>query len=526
MRKEQLFKAAGAIAVVSLISKVLGFLRETCMAAVFGASRVTDAYLVATIIPWMLFAVVSGALTMSMIPVYTRRVHDAGQEAGRRFVDALSTLVIGVCLIAVLIGMAAASPLVRLAAPAYHGEIFRLTVSLTRVLLPMMIFFGLAAVLTGYLQASERFTWPALTGIPFNLIMIMAIFLGGRRYGIIAVAVGMVLAALSQLVVLSPGLLSGGYRFRLVLDLKDPGLRQVGRLLFPIMLATGCMQLGLTVDRMMASGLEAGSISALNYGNLLTQLPLGIFSMAVNTVLYPTFARLAADHDLAGLRSSVAAGVRVTLFLIIPMMVALIALREPMVRILFERGAFDSRATGLTACAVLFFSLGLVAMGLRDMLSRVFFSLQDTITPMLIGLGAVLINAVLNYCLIQPLGLGGLALATSLSSILAVSLLFWFLRRRLDGIGGREIWGGFWRTAVAGGVMGLVLSVGWSVLGGQTAGKGLLWNAGCLGLTLLLGGVSYYLVTVFMRLPEADLFLDNGKKLVARHLCTTGNLQR
>ncbi len=517
MKKEQLFKAAGIIAGASILSKILGFFRETALAAVFGATRETDAYLVASIIPWMLFSVVSTALTTTLIPVFTRRVHEEGEDAGQQFINTLLNFVFVFCLIMAGLGLLAAPLMIRLVAPGFQGETFELAVSLTRMLLPMMVFFGLAAIVTGFLQAQERFTWPAIVGIPFNIIMILAIVFGGRCFGITAAAAGTVLATMSQLLVMAPGLKRARFRYRPVLNWRDPGFRQVGKLILPILLATGAGQLGLIVDRMLASRLAEGSIAALNFGSRLTQLPLGIFVMAVTTVLYPTFSRCAAAHDLMGLRRALVGGVRVSLFLTLPMAVGLIVLREPIVRVLFERGAFDPRATAMTAFAVLFFGIGLVPMALREVISRVYFGLQDTVTPMLLGLGAVAVNVGLNFLLVKPLAHGGLALATSLASAFAVVVLFEVLRRRLGGLGGREILDGTWRSCLAAGVMGLGAAWIWRLLGDFAAGQGFLVEAGVLGLTICAGAGIYGLASSLLGLPEVGLFLDFGRR-AGKHL--------
>lgn len=518
MRKEQLFKAAGIIAAASLLSKILGFFRETTLAAVFGASRATDAYLVALIIPYMLFSVVSSALSTTLIPVYTRRVYEEGEQAGRQFIVSLLNLVIVACLAIAVVGALAAPVIVRVLAPGFQGDTLALTVSLTRILFPVMVFQGAVAVIVGLLQAKQRFTLPALVGIPFNIILITAIVWGGRHFGIAAVAAGMVLATLSQLLLMMLGLKEAGFNYRLLINLKDSGISLVGKMLLPIMLATGAGQMGLIVDRMLASGLGEGSIAALNFGYLLSQFPLGIFAMAVAIVIYPTFSQYAASKDLAGLRRALAGGVRVSLFIVIPMSVALIILREPVVRILFQRGAFDPHATDLTAYALLFFSLGLVPMALRELISRVYFSLQDTLPPMLLGIGAVAVNIGLNFVLIRPLGHGGLALATSLSALFAAVVLMAVLRRRLGGLGGKEMLDGFWRICVASVVMGLTVALAWMPLGSFAQGRGFIWNAGCLAITILIGAISYGAASFLVKLPELGFFIDFGRRSARRLL--------
>jgi putative peptidoglycan lipid II flippase len=518
MKKEQLFKAAGIIAAASILSKVLGFFRETSMAAVFGASQATDAYLVALIIPGTLFAVVGSALTTTLIPVYTRCVHEDGEPAGRQFINSLLNLVIVGSLAVAALALLAAPVIVRIVAPGFQGAAYDLTVLLTRVLIPIMVLQGIVAVVIGLLQANQKFTLPALIGIPLNIILITAILWGGRHYGIIAVAIGMVLATAGELLIMLPGLRQIRFGYRWLLNMYDSGIRMVGKMILPIILAAGAGQMGVVVNRMMASGLQEGSIAALNFGNLMAQFPLGIFAAAVSTVIYPTFSEYAAREDLAGLRRALVGGVRVTLFIVLPLSVALIVLREPVVTVLFQRGAFDQRATGLTAYAMLFVSLGLVPMALRDLVSRVYFSIQDTVTPMLLGIGAVVVNIALNFLLIGPLAHGGLALSTSLGALFAMVFLFVVLRRRLGGFGGREMLDGFWRICAASGVMGLTVYLAWIPLGSLGQGRGFIWEAGCLALVILLGTASYAIAAFSLKLPELGFLIDFGRRAAGRLL--------
>lgn len=516
MKKEQLFKAAGIITAASIISKVLGFFRETALAGVFGATTATDAYLVATIIPWMLFSVISTALSTTLIPVYTMRVHEAGDEAGLRFINTLVNFILVICLIMTLAGVFAAPWIVKIVAPGFRGEAVDLTILLTKLLLPMMVFQALAAVFTGYLQAVESFTWPALVGIPFNVVMILAIIISGVSFGIAGVAVGSVLATACQVLIMLPGLIRVKYRYQLVIDWKDPGFRQVGKLILPILLATGAGQLGTIVNRMLASGLAEGSISALNFGTRLTQLPLGIFIAAVTTVLYPTFSQLAANHEMHGLRRAMIAGVRASIFLTVPMAVGLIVLREPIVRVLFERGAFDARATDMTAYAVLFLSLGLLPMALREVISRVYFALQDTVTPMMLGIAAVVINIILNFVLVRPLAHGGLALATSIASLVAVIILFWVLRKRLGSLGGKEMWDSLWRVSLASGVMYVGVDLLWKALMRIYPHPGFFLEAGLLAVAICAGVAIYAVGAYILGLPELRLCIDYTGKVFRR----------
>ncbi len=516
MKKDQLFKAAGIITAASILSKLLGFFRETTLAGVFGATTATDAYLVATIVPWMLFSVVGTALTTTLIPVFTQRVHDEGEEAGVRFINTLVNFILLFCLAMILLGAFGAPWIVKIVSPGFKGEAARLTITLTRLLLPMMGFLALSSVFAGYLQAKEKFTWPALIGVPFNMVMILSIIISGKFFGIYGAAVGSVLATSTQVLILLPGLKEVNYKYRLVIDWQDPGFLRVGKLIIPILLGTGAGQIGLIVDRMLASGLAEGSISALNFGSRLTQMPLGIFVMAVTTVLYPTFSKFAADNNMHGLRRAMVAGVRASIFLTIPMAVGMIILKDPIVRILFERGAFDPRATEMTAYAVLFFGIGLLPMALREVISRVYFAMQDTVTPMMLGIAAVTVNIILNFILVKPLAHGGLALATSIASFVAVIILFSVLRRRLGGLGGLEMWDSLWRVSLASTVMGVGVMALWNLLVDLYPTPGFFLEAGLLSVAVLAGMIIYVVVSHILGIPELKYGFDFAGKIARR----------
>ncbi len=520
MKKEQLFKAASLIAAASILSKILGFVRDTAMAKYYGATWAADAFLAASFVPSMLFTAVGLGLTTTVIPVFTRRLHDDGEEAAAGFINSLITLTLLICLALSVIGVLIAPFLVRVFAPGFRGETFTVTVYQTRLLLPTIVLMALSAIATGYLQARERFTWPALVGIPANILMIAILVLGAPRYGIMAAVIGTILVALCQFLVLWPGLREVRFRYRPLLNWQDPGLRQVGRKIVPVLFAGGVGQFGMAVDRMLASGLAAGSIAALNFGSKLTQFPLGIFVAAVYTVLFPTFSRYAADKDLGSLRSALASGIRVSIFLTLPVTVGLAVLREPIVRILFERGAFDPRATAMTATAVLFLSLGLIPMALQQVINRVYFSLQDTVTPMLWGMAGVAVNVVLDLLLVRSMQLGGLALATSIAALFSVVLLMDVLRRRLGGLGTRSMLDGAWRMGVASVAMGLSVWFAWQPVAGLSAGHGLVLAAACLAAVICVGAVVYGAAAYLLRLSEVEMFVNfagrAGRKLLGR----------
>jgi len=435
--RQTVARAAAVVMVVTVLSKLLGFGREASLAAVFGATRVTDAYLVAMVIPGLLFGAVMTAITTVGIPVFSEYLHQEEKRKGfLSLVWSCFHIIVFFLLLVCVVALALAPWLVKLLAPGFGPEQAALTVTLVRILLPAIMFMGLAGWAQGVLNTHHHFTVPAAVGIPYNIILISGIFLSGVFWGIAGVAWATVAAVASQFFVQLPVLRRLGVNYQRVFDLRHPGLRKMGALLVPVLIGVGASQLNIVVDRILASGLVEGSISALNYALRVLAIPQGLFAVPLITVLYPSLAECNVVGDLAGLRSRLTRGLEVLAFLIVPMAVGLAVLRTEIVQFLFQRGAFDAADTRMTAFALLFYSTGLLFLVWREYLAKTFYALQDTATPMWTGVAAVAVNIALNLVLVRYLAHGGLALATSLAALVGCLLLLYLLRRRLGHIGG------------------------------------------------------------------------------------------
>ncbi|MGE5482444.1 MAG: murein biosynthesis integral membrane protein MurJ [Bacteroidota bacterium] len=408
--RDRLVKAATIVAVLTVVSKSLGFFREASLAAVFGATHATDAYLVAQTIPGLIFSSVGMALGTTFIPVYAQVRRDQGTGAAFAMANSVinATIVLGFAFVA--LGEVFAVPLARLVAPGFHGPVYDLTVWLSRVMFPMVIFEALSGLVSGLLQSEGNFTVPAGVGVGFNFIIISAILGLGPRFGISSVAAGTVLAVGAQVAWQWPALRRSGFHWRPTLEWRDPGLRRIWQLAGPILIASSVAQIGLVVDRILASGLFEGSVAALNYANRLMVLVPNILGSAIVTVIYPTLARYSANGEWDRYTASLGESVRLINLLLVPVTVGMAVLSAPFVRLAFERGAFDSRATAATAWALLYFAPATAGMALRDMLSRAFFAFQDTTAPTVTAVIAVAINVILDLALVGTLKQGGLAL--------------------------------------------------------------------------------------------------------------------
>lgn len=433
------FKAAGVISVVTVASRLLGYLRDALLAARFGATYLTDAYVVAQDLPASLYSAVGAALVTVFIPVYRESIQKRGEEAAWRLVNTVLNLTLLISAVLLLFGLGLAPLYIPLLVPGLPEEPTALAISLTRTMLPMLLFMGMGGVASAVLNANRRFTPPAMVGMVNNLPVVLMLLLVSQAWQIHWVAWAVVFGAVAGALMQMPFLPKLGFRYRPQIDWRDPGLVQVARLILPVLVTTVVIQFQDFVDRFLASNLAEGSISALNYAVKVNSLPYGVVGAAISTVLYPSLAEHAAGERIADLRQTITTGMRSIAFVLLPMALGLLVFREEIVKIIFERGAFDLNATEATAFALQFYSLGILFFGWQDFLLRCFFSLQDTRTPMQSSILLVVLTVAFKVMLVGPLAHGGLALGSTLAAALSVLFLLWQLRRRLNGIGGWEV---------------------------------------------------------------------------------------
>lgn len=506
MTASSLFRSASLISLAYVVSRFMGYLREAMLAARFGATHITDAYLVAQEIPNALFAAVSVALLMVFIPVYRETVHKRGAEAGWRLLSTVLTATLVLAAALALLGTLAAPSLVPALVPGLPAEVQDLAVALTRVTMPTMLFLAAGGVCAGVLNANRHFAAPAFAPLISNVVLLGTLFLVTRPEQIFWVAWGSVGGVAAGALLQASQVPRLGYRYRFGLDWSDPALAQMGRLILPVSLSATAAQLQNIADRFMASHLAEGSISALNYAVRLNSLPYGVIGAAIATVLYPMLAESAAAGRRDELRETMANGLRTLSYVLLPMALGLLAFREPIVRFFFQRGAFDPAATAMTAYALGFYAVGILFFGWYDFMNRGFFALQDSITPMWIGLGMVGLNIVLNLVLVGPFAIGGLALGTSLSTALAVGVQMWRLQARMGSMGGVGL-----VRAVLGNVLTAAL--------GTATGYGLYAVMGEGGSTLLqLARLVAGLATVLAVHAGLGMLMGNreGTQLLAR----------
>lgn len=434
MFSKTFFRSAVLLFALSIIGKMLGFVKESMMAAYFGTSAAADAFYIASMIPILIFSMVTASLNTNLIPVTMEWRERHGQAGTNRSLNNLIGALSVVTVLLVVAGALGAPWLVTLIGPGLTGETRDLAISLTQLLFVSLPFTGIATVLTSVYQAEKKFSLPSLVLMTQSLFIVLAIWLFAGRFDIYAVAGATVLSAVVQLAILAWYTKRTEYRIGWGGDWRDPFLKKMWWLSLPVIISTGPLQIGMAVDRMFASQLPNGSIAAMNYANTLNQLPIAIFIASFITIIYPSLAEFAAKGQMDEYKNSFKQGVSIILFFFLPISVVFIAYGEEIISLLYQRGEFDQESARKTYEALFYFTLGLVPMALRELFNKAFYCLQNTKTPMMIGIAAIGSNILFNFLLVGPLGLGGLALSIALASLVQVVLLFLYLRRAVAGV--------------------------------------------------------------------------------------------
>ena len=489
-------RRAGVVGAATMLSRVLGLVREQVMAALFGAGFATDAFNVAFRIPNLLrdlFA--EGAMSSAFVPIFTeyhqKRGADEAWALGRQLMATLFLVLLAICVV----GYGLTPLLVRVFAPGFAaipGKL-DLTVMLTRVMLPFLPAVALAAAAMGMLNARDSFAVPALAPTMLNLGMVVfgvALIPVVERFGqppILAMAMGVLIGGIGQFAFQLPALGRKGFRLRPEWPSGHPGVRRVALLMTPAAVGLAATQVNLFVSTLIASLLEQGSVSWLSYAFRLMQLPIGVFGVALATVSMPLLARAAVDHDLPALKRTLSATLRLVLLLTVPAALWLGVMAVPVIALLYQHGRFHAHDTQQTAWALGMYCVGLPAFAGVGVLTRTFYALGDTRTPVQASFVSVGLNLGLNLLFIGPLrSLGlkhaGLALATSATAITNLLQLAWYLRRRVGPLEGRRLVNTFWRVGLAAGIAAALCAVALKLvgprLGGGWAGEALEVSGG------------------------------------------------
>ena len=509
--KDQVTRAAGVVGLVTLVSRILGAVRDILLASFLGAGMVSDAFIAAFRLPNMLRRLFGeGTLSISLIPVFTDCLIQQGDEEARRFAAASFRLLALILAIFSVIAMALAPYLVRVLAPGFiHWQAkYELTVLLTRIMMPYSFFIGLVALCMGFLNVLGHFAAPAAAPLLLNLAMICAmVFAAIVRPGdsgqAVWLAFGVVIGGGLQLGLQIPFLARFKFRVFRQWRIWHPRIKEVLLLFGPAFFGAAVYQINSVIVTLLATMLPEGRVSFLYYADRLVQLPLGVFAIAAATAVLPALSRQAAAGQWESFRWIFAHALELVLFISLPSMVGLIVLRQPIVALLFQHGAFGAQDVQLTADALLYYGMGLWSFAAVRIVLNVYFAIKDTRTPVRVAMVAIVVNLVCGVVLMGPMGHTGLALALTLASVVQLLLLVAVLRKKMGFLGWRHISLSVGRSVICSAAMGVCvwLLSRWLLTPIGNGGTRLLPAvSGCI----IVGMVVYTAFARLLRAPELE----------------------
>ena len=508
-------KAAGIVGSATAVSRVMGYIRDMVMSWAFGTGLAADAFYVAYRIPNLLRELLAeGSMSAAFIPVFTETLTKESKESALHLANAVFARLLVILIVLTGLGIIFAPYVVNVIAmgwvhEAENADKFLLAVTLTRIMFPYLLFIGLAALAMGMLNSLRYFLTPALSPVMLNVMTISSVVLSIRFMAqpILGVAFGVVLGGMCQFLIQVPGLQKQGMRMRPEFKPSHPGVMKIGRLILPVILSSSVTQLNIVVTTIFASFLTTGSIAYLYYGMRFVHFPLGIFGVAIATAVLPSMSAQAARREMSEFRETFSFGLRLVFFIMFPAMAGLITLRVPIVNLLLEHGHFDHNSTQGVALALLCYSVGLWAFAGVRIVVQAFYALQDTRTPVVVALLAFSTNIALSALFVfkTPLAHGGLALATSLSAMLNISLLTIQLRKKIGRIDAGRILRSLVKIIPASLVIGVI---GWWISTNPVweHGGNSLYKTGMLGGGMAVS-IFFYIAAMWIMKSEELEFI-------------------
>lgn len=445
-----------AIIVLSLVGKIFAFFRESLTAYVFGTSIEMDAFSLAQAAVPMIGGLIVQSIATTYIPSLQKAESEHGAGRKNYFTNNLFTITSILSLVIILFGIIFPKPVALLSATQKSPETFALCVELVKYGMPVIIFSAWQGILTGYLQYHGKFAAVGAIAIPLNVVYIIYLLVASRHGGAVGLTIAMVLGTLAQFLFLLPGALKLGYRPGIVFDLQDKYMREATLLSLPVLVSVSITNINVMVNRKLAAGMGVGASSVLYFSNKMNTMIFGIFITAVTAVVFPILTKTFAENNIQQGKRIMNASIKTVLFLTVPAMIGMFILARPIIEIAFVRGNF-SKESGLLATSTLrCYCLSLVSLSILSVVNRVFYAIQDTKTPFILGIVNVSINVGLNLLVARHYDVNALALSVSIATTVATLISFYLLKVRLGNLGTKSYIKALIKTLMASCAMGLV----------------------------------------------------------------------
>ncbi len=434
--KKQTVSTVGLVMAVTLLGKLMGLWRDRLLAISYGTGMEANAFYTASRIPRVFFdTIFASAIAACLIPVFSRSLQEEGEEKAQsfagNFISVLGLFSAGLTLL----GVALAPQMVQLFAGGYDQATQDLAVHLTRIMLPTAFFTGLAFSFVGILQAKERFFMPAFMSCVSNIILILYFYCLDESYGIYGLAVAFLVGWMAQALIQIPDLKAVGFRYKANFSAKTPEMKQVLRLMAPVMVSTWVQPINLTINSRFASHLyEGAGVSMIEIATNLYLIIAGVFILSITNVIFPRLTKLSVEGQSEDFRNTLRETLRISLFFTLPMTAGLVVVAEPLVGLLYGGGEFDETAITHTAAALRWITLGMAGYGVQNIITRGFFAKEDGKTPLVAGLCTIGTNLILCAVLVDVLAVEGLAMASGISSTVYGLVMLLMLQKKEGGI--------------------------------------------------------------------------------------------
>jgi putative peptidoglycan lipid II flippase len=489
---------------LTLLGKASGLLRDIVVASHFGTSSGMDAFLVATTISGVMFVWFKAPIRVVFIPLFAEELSTRGEPAAWKHASTLINTSVLFVLMAAGLGWLLSPYLVHLVAPGFADDTKALSVGLTRIMMSAFALLILGKILSALFHSYQRFGRPGMLHTVDNVVVIPAIILLAPMVGIYGLVMATIVGTVAQVLIQLPILWKHRAHYTLGIDLKSPTIRRMLWMTFPLFVGLGGGQLATIFDRIFASLLQPGSLSALSYGHRLTYASFELLVTSLTTVLFPFFSRLAGVEAYADLGRKLFKCLKTVFWIVLPTSMGLLVLHEPLVRLVYERGAFGEESVRLTAQAVLFYAIGLSAYSVASVVTFAFYSVKDIKTPVTVGLVRIGVKILLSFALVGAMAHSGLALAESLSFVLKAGLLLLLLPEELRQPEYRQVLRSFGVTAVLAAAMGGVVFLVLPIFEGLAEGSSPIGTSMVLAGSITIGAATYFVSSLFLQRAEVD----------------------
>lgn len=512
MKSKKIIKSSFIIIILIILGKIMAFIRDALIASKFGVTYVTDIYMFSLGIV-MLLTTIGYGLTTTLIPIHTENIQNKTQQEKNIFVSNILNTAGIVTILFIVVGIITAPYIIYTFAPGFreNPEIFNSSIYILRIMFISLFFVCIQSIVTGILQAHKEFYAPAAMAFISNIIFVIYLVFLSNKFGMNGFAIATVMGFAAQFLINIPKFKALGYKYIFVLNFRDKSIIRLMKLMLPVIISTSIIQINLFISRYFATTVYEGAVSALDFSNKLNMLIYEVFAVAISMVIYPTLSTYAAKKNNKEYKNALLKAINVIFLVMMPASLGVLILREPIVSIIFGRGAFDEKAVKLTANALMFYTPAMVAYGVRDILFKAFYSLQDTKIPMINSFLGIFINIILSIILVNNMEVSGLALASATSTLVTTLILILILNNKLNGMNLKYLTKIFTKITVSSFIMALIIVKVRNICFSKI-GVGFQGNIITIILCFIVGIVIYFICIYIFRVEEYIYFLELFKR--------------